>query len=205
MRRLRTRYDRRASQYLGFLHLGCALICWNYLSKLRNALLGAILFIWIEESVLSSRSNGPLRRRSDGADRGRTAGRHAAHRSYQSRRADRARPPRHGAQRVGADGPRQPARARFSGACDGVLCHRAGPLRRRFDARGVALFARGRALARRSGDPAIRRPRRSPPASRGSRRRARGSGRRRSRPSIDRSSSRWPRRARRARGIGGGA
>ena len=34
MRRLRTRYDRRASQYLGFLHLGCALICWNYLSKL---------------------------------------------------------------------------------------------------------------------------------------------------------------------------
>ena len=34
MRRLRTRYDRRASQYLGFLHLGCALICWNYLSRL---------------------------------------------------------------------------------------------------------------------------------------------------------------------------
>ena len=34
MRRLRTRYDRRASQYLGFLHLGCALVCWNYLTKL---------------------------------------------------------------------------------------------------------------------------------------------------------------------------
>lgn len=34
MRRLRTRYDRRASQYLGFLHLGCALICWNYLTRL---------------------------------------------------------------------------------------------------------------------------------------------------------------------------
>ncbi len=33
MRRLRTRYDRRASQYLGFLHLGCALICWNHLTK----------------------------------------------------------------------------------------------------------------------------------------------------------------------------
>lgn len=34
MRRLRTRYDRRASHYLGFLHLGCALICWRYLSAL---------------------------------------------------------------------------------------------------------------------------------------------------------------------------
>ncbi len=34
MRRLRTRYDRRASHYLGFLHLGCALICFNYLSAL---------------------------------------------------------------------------------------------------------------------------------------------------------------------------
>jgi len=34
MRRLRTRYDRRASHYLGFLHLGCALICWNYLTRL---------------------------------------------------------------------------------------------------------------------------------------------------------------------------
>lgn len=34
MRRLRTRYDRRASHYLGFLHLGCALICWRYLAKL---------------------------------------------------------------------------------------------------------------------------------------------------------------------------
>ena len=40
MRRLRTRYDRRASHYLGFLRLGCALICWRYLSRLpemRNA------------------------------------------------------------------------------------------------------------------------------------------------------------------------
>jgi len=34
MRRLRTRYDRRASHYLGFLRLGCALICFNYLSAL---------------------------------------------------------------------------------------------------------------------------------------------------------------------------
>ena len=34
LRRLRTRYDRRASQYVGFLHLGCALICWNYLTRL---------------------------------------------------------------------------------------------------------------------------------------------------------------------------
>ncbi|MBI2795421.1 MAG: transposase, partial [Gemmatimonadetes bacterium] len=34
MRRLRTRYDRRASHSLGFLHLGCALICWNYLTRL---------------------------------------------------------------------------------------------------------------------------------------------------------------------------
>ena len=34
LRRLRTRYDRRARHYIGFLDLGCALICWNYLSKL---------------------------------------------------------------------------------------------------------------------------------------------------------------------------
>ena len=34
MRRLRTRYDRRASHYLGFLHLGCALICLGYLVRL---------------------------------------------------------------------------------------------------------------------------------------------------------------------------
>jgi transposase len=33
LRRLRTRYDRWASHYLGFLHLGCALICWNYLTR----------------------------------------------------------------------------------------------------------------------------------------------------------------------------
>lgn len=34
MRRLRTRYDRRASHYLGFLQLGCAIICWRYFAKL---------------------------------------------------------------------------------------------------------------------------------------------------------------------------
>lgn len=34
LRRLRTRYDRYARHYIGFLDLGCALICWNYLSKL---------------------------------------------------------------------------------------------------------------------------------------------------------------------------
>jgi transposase len=34
LRRLRTRYDHRACHYLGFLHLGCALICWNYLTRL---------------------------------------------------------------------------------------------------------------------------------------------------------------------------
>lgn len=34
MRRLRTRYDRRATHYLGFLHLGCALICLGYLIRL---------------------------------------------------------------------------------------------------------------------------------------------------------------------------
>jgi transposase len=34
MRRLRTRYDRRAAHYLGFLHLGCALICLGYLVRL---------------------------------------------------------------------------------------------------------------------------------------------------------------------------
>lgn len=33
-RRLILRYDRWASHYEGFLHLGCALICWNYLAKL---------------------------------------------------------------------------------------------------------------------------------------------------------------------------
>ena len=30
-RRLATRYDRHASIYEAFLHLGCALICWNFL------------------------------------------------------------------------------------------------------------------------------------------------------------------------------
>lgn len=34
MRRLRTRYDRRATHYMGFLHLGCALICLGYLTRL---------------------------------------------------------------------------------------------------------------------------------------------------------------------------
>lgn len=34
MRRLRTRYDRRAKHYLGFLQLGCALICLSYLIRL---------------------------------------------------------------------------------------------------------------------------------------------------------------------------
>jgi len=34
LRRLRTRYDRRAAHYLGFLHLGCALICLSYLVRL---------------------------------------------------------------------------------------------------------------------------------------------------------------------------
>jgi len=33
-RRLMIRFDRRASHYVGFLHLGCALICWNFLSRL---------------------------------------------------------------------------------------------------------------------------------------------------------------------------
>jgi hypothetical protein len=32
------RFDRLASQYLGFQHLGCALVCWSYLTKLYNAL-----------------------------------------------------------------------------------------------------------------------------------------------------------------------
>lgn len=34
MRRLRTRFDRRASHHLCFLYLGSALICWNYLIRL---------------------------------------------------------------------------------------------------------------------------------------------------------------------------
>jgi len=37
-RRLLLRFDHLASQYLGFLHLGCALVCWSYLTKLSNAL-----------------------------------------------------------------------------------------------------------------------------------------------------------------------
>jgi transposase len=30
-RRLKIRYERRADIHLAFLHLGCALICWNFL------------------------------------------------------------------------------------------------------------------------------------------------------------------------------
>jgi transposase len=30
-RRLRIRYERRADIHLAFLHLGCTLICWNFL------------------------------------------------------------------------------------------------------------------------------------------------------------------------------
>ena len=30
-RRLRIRYERRADSHLAFLHLGCALICWNFM------------------------------------------------------------------------------------------------------------------------------------------------------------------------------
>jgi transposase len=33
-RRLMIRFDWRAAHYAGFLHLGCALICWNYLTRL---------------------------------------------------------------------------------------------------------------------------------------------------------------------------
>jgi transposase len=31
LRRLKIRYERRADIHLAFLHLGCALICWNFL------------------------------------------------------------------------------------------------------------------------------------------------------------------------------
>ena len=34
LKRLILRYDRWASQYRGFLDLGCALICWSYLRRL---------------------------------------------------------------------------------------------------------------------------------------------------------------------------
>ena len=33
-RRLNVRYERRATVHQAFLHLGCALICWNYLRPL---------------------------------------------------------------------------------------------------------------------------------------------------------------------------
>ena len=33
-RPLLLRFDRLASEYLSFLHLGCALTCWSYLTKL---------------------------------------------------------------------------------------------------------------------------------------------------------------------------
>jgi transposase len=36
-RRLLVRFDRRAVHYEGFLQLGCALVCWNYLRRLWNA------------------------------------------------------------------------------------------------------------------------------------------------------------------------
>jgi IS5 family transposase len=32
LRRLRIRYERRADIHLAFLHIGCALICWNFLN-----------------------------------------------------------------------------------------------------------------------------------------------------------------------------
>ena len=31
-RRLRVRYERRADMHLAFLHIGCALICWNFIN-----------------------------------------------------------------------------------------------------------------------------------------------------------------------------
>jgi len=31
-RRLRIRYERRADIHLAFLHIGCALICWNFIN-----------------------------------------------------------------------------------------------------------------------------------------------------------------------------
>jgi IS5 family transposase len=31
-RRLRIRYERRADMHLAFLHIGCALICWNFIN-----------------------------------------------------------------------------------------------------------------------------------------------------------------------------
>jgi transposase len=31
-RRLRVRYERRADMHLAFLHIGCALICWNFVN-----------------------------------------------------------------------------------------------------------------------------------------------------------------------------
>jgi len=32
-RRLRIRYERRADIHLAFLHIGCALICWNFIHQ----------------------------------------------------------------------------------------------------------------------------------------------------------------------------
>ena len=32
-RRLRIRYERRADMHLAFLHIGCALICWNFINQ----------------------------------------------------------------------------------------------------------------------------------------------------------------------------
>jgi transposase len=31
-RRLRIRYERHADMHLAFLHIGCALICWNFIN-----------------------------------------------------------------------------------------------------------------------------------------------------------------------------
>ena len=31
-RRLRIRYERRADTHMAFLHIGCALICWNFIN-----------------------------------------------------------------------------------------------------------------------------------------------------------------------------
>lgn len=32
-RRLRIRYERRADMHLALLHIGCALICWNFINQ----------------------------------------------------------------------------------------------------------------------------------------------------------------------------
>ena len=42
-RRLRVRYERRADMHLAFLHIGCALICWNSIN--HSVLLGALSLV----------------------------------------------------------------------------------------------------------------------------------------------------------------